>query len=84
MKDFINQPKVLLYCIIYINERIIKATNKKPCKPPTMVTASGIPAKYLNGMATNNKTRQEMPSTKAVFLNQLNVFVDLIIKKLQY
>jgi hypothetical protein len=56
-----------------------KATNKKPCNPPTMVTAIGRFAKYLSGIAINSKTRKEMPSAKAIFLNQLNVFIDFIV-----
>jgi hypothetical protein len=48
---------------------MINATNNNPCRLPAIVTAIGIPAKYFRGMATNNNTRKEIPSAKAIFLN---------------
>ena len=44
-----------------------------------MVTGIGKSPRYFSGIAINNKTRKEMPSVKAIFLNQLNVFVDFIV-----
>ena len=40
-----------------------KAMNNMPCSQPATVTACGIPAKYLSGIAIPNKTRKETPST---------------------
>ncbi len=38
------------------------ATNRNPCKPPTIVTAIGKSKKYFNGIAISNKTKYEIPS----------------------
>ena len=44
---------------------ITSATKRHPCSEPTMRTASGMPAKYLSGMAIPKRTRVEIPSTRA-------------------
>src|SRR5687767_7446389 len=61
-KALVNQPKLFLYSSRTRKASIIYATYKAPCKPPMMVTARGIPAKYFIGMATSKRTRKEMPS----------------------
>ncbi len=40
-----------------------KSTKSKPCAPPATVTASGIPARYLRGIAMPSNARKEAPSS---------------------
>jgi len=79
INDFNNQPQSFLYSLFVSQDITTNAINKSPCNPPTMVTAMGQSAMYFNGIAMNNKTKNETPSAKAIFLNKLNVFVDDII-----
>lgn len=46
-----------------------KITNRIPCAIPAMRTASGSPAIYFNGIAMNNRTRNEIPSIRATVRN---------------
>jgi len=79
INDFNNQPQSFLYSFFVSQAITTNAINKRPCNPPTTVTAIGQLAKYFKGIAMSNKTKKETPSAKAIFLNQLNVFVDDII-----
>lgn len=44
-------------------------TNSMPWIEPTNVTTSGKPAKYLRGIAINNKTSKDKPSKRPINLN---------------
>jgi hypothetical protein len=37
---------------------------------PVILTAVANPAKYFNGIATNNSNRKEIPSIKPIALNR--------------
>ena len=52
-----------------ITKAIIKSINKIPWLIPTIFTASGIPAKYLSGIAINSKIKNENPSISDISLN---------------
>jgi hypothetical protein len=69
MNPLPNQTQLRLYSFLVSQASIIKATNKRPCKPPTMVTAMGIDAKYLRGIAIKRSTRKEIPSARATLRN---------------
>ena len=61
------------------NARIINPTNKTPCNPPMMVTAIGMPTKYLRGIAISKRIRKEIPSANATLLNAVKIFFDFIV-----
>lgn len=46
------------------NNKMHSAMNNAPCTLPTMRTASGMSARYLRGMATNNSTNHDVPSRR--------------------
>jgi len=47
-----------------------KLMNKAPCIQPHILTASGKCSKYLRGIATSNKTKNETPSAIAMILKR--------------
>lgn len=61
----------------------IYATNSNPCGIPNNLTYCGSPARYLMGVAINNKSIYETPSKKATILKILikeNIVVNFLQK----
>lgn len=56
--------------------------NSTPCAIPTMLTASGLSARYFRGMAMKKRTRLEMPSMIPVCRSHLIALMDSIALKL--
>src|SRR5258706_9303532 len=61
-----------------INSNMQKVMNRMPCIQPASFTASGMPAKYLSGMATPSKRRKETPSSIAATRKRPTVDVIII------
>ena len=70
IKAFTSQIKSFRSVVFTTKERNKNATNKTPWAQPTILTASGKPAKYFSGIAINNNTKNEIPSAIAILLNQ--------------
>ena len=68
-KALANQVKFLFNAFFTSNPRARNDTNSIPCIQPHTLTASGIPAAYLSGIAIPNNTKKEMPSAMATILN---------------
>ena len=57
---------------------VTSAMNSKPCTDPAIVTAPGLPAMYLSGMATPNRTSVEIPSIVPISLSFERKFGSLL------
>lgn len=60
------------------------AMKRTPCAQPTNFTAIGISKKYFNGIATQSRSRYEMPSIIAVVVKILRRFMKKETKILRY
>ena len=58
-----------LHCDQTFNKNSAYKINNIPCAQPIYKTGSLIFARYLNGMAINNRTRKDVPSASAISLN---------------
>lgn len=79
MNDLASQAQSLPVSLFTSKAITIKPTNKRPCNPPTILTAIGESARYFKGMAMKSNTKNEVPSARAIFLNQLKLLFPFII-----
>ncbi len=56
--------------MVACNAAAINMINNKPCAHPTYLTASGLSAKYLRGIAMNRRTSMEIPSIRPISLRR--------------
>src|SRR5687767_12430292 len=61
--------------------RKIYKTNRMPCAIPTILTISGLPAKYFSGIAIASKRMNDTPSTMPVKRRRPMVFDKFILFK---